>query len=84
MTMRAKMQVNKVEKNGEPTTSISLSMAPVTSRPFDPDGVSEDNSYSRWTPSGALSLSITNPNLFGKFTVGQKFYVDFMEAQEDK
>ncbi len=47
---------------------------------YPEDGSDEDNSFARWSPSGSLSISIQNPNLFGKFTVGQKFYVDFTEA----
>lgn len=42
----------------------------------------EDNSYSQATPSGELSLSITNKALHGKFKPGQKFYVDFTPATE--
>lgn len=80
--MRAKMQVNQVDSYGVPPTSEVVQMAPVTSKPFDQDGNSEDNSYARWTPSGSLSLTVTNPNLIGKFKIGQRFYVDFTEAAE--
>lgn len=50
--------------------------------PFGKEGESEDNTYARYTPSGELSLSITNPALHGKFKPGQKFYLDFTEAAE--
>lgn len=80
--MRAKMQVTKVEKYGEPVTSVSLGLSAVTTKPFDTEGANEDNSFSKWTPSASLGMSITNPALFDKFSVGQKFYVDFTEAAE--
>jgi hypothetical protein len=78
--MRAKMQVQVVTKQGD---SESLNMTAVTGKtPFGAQGESEDNTYARYTPSGMVSLSITNPALVGRFTVGQKFYVDFTEATE--
>lgn len=79
--MRAKMQVTKVEKYGEPVTSVSLALSAVTTKPFDTDGNSEDNTFSKWTPTASLGMSITNPALFDTFEVGQKFYVDFTAAE---
>lgn len=81
-TMRAKFQIQEVKAWGEPVTGEQLTLIAVTSKPFDPDGNSEDNSFSRWTPSGKLEMSITNPNLLGIFKQGQKFYLDFTEATE--
>ena len=80
-TMRAKMQVQKITKYDNHTQE-TIEMSPVSAIPFGPNGESEDNTFARWTPSGSLSLSITNPALHGKFTVGQKFYLDFTEAPE--
>ncbi|WP_204367562.1 hypothetical protein [Janthinobacterium sp. HH01] len=45
-----------------------------------PDGSDEDNSFARWTPSAELTMTINNPDLLGKFKVGDKFYVDFTPA----
>ena len=79
--MRAKMAVQSVSKQGD--AQESLSMGAVTGKgPFGAKGESEDNTYARYTPSGSISLSITNPALIGRFKVGQKFYVDFTEAPE--
>lgn len=78
--MRAKMQVRSVEKVSD--TTERLGMSPVTGKdPFPADGSSEDNTYAKWTPSGSLSLDITNPALHGKFSQGQTFYVDFTPAE---
>ena len=75
------MQVWEVNK---PFAGVEeLVMAPVSGdKPYGPNGESEDNSYARYTPSGKLELCITNPELHGKFQIGQKFYVDFTEAAE--
>jgi hypothetical protein len=53
-------------------------MMPVCgNKPFGPNGENEDNTFSRYTPSGELKLCITNPNLHGKIYEGQEFYVHF-------
>lgn len=65
------------------TVAEEIKMAPVCGdKPFGANGESEDNSFARWTPSGSLSLTITNPALVGTFRVGQTFYVDFTEASQ--
>ena len=76
--MRAKMEVRAVEKMAGSVLKLNLSA--VCSKDFGLNGESDDNTYSRWTPSATLEMFITNPDLFGKFTAGQKFYVDFTEA----
>ena len=78
--MRAKMKVSAVEKTGASTLKLKFS-AVCGKDPFGPNGESEDNTYSRWTPTATLEMYITNPSLFDKFTAGQKFYVDFTEAK---
>ncbi len=85
--MRAKFQVQDLKPffatpDGQ-TTQETVYLSAVTGKdPFGPNGESEDNTYSRWTPTGSLSITITNPALFGKLKVGQKFYLDFTEAPE--
>ena len=77
------MQVLKVEEEkdaGGTVYGTNLQLMAVGDKAFDADGNSEDNMFARWTPSASLTMSISNPNLFGKFKTGQKFYVDFTEA----
>jgi hypothetical protein len=79
MLMRAKMKVSKVvaTEYGE-----TIEAAPVCgNKPFGKDGESEDNTFARFTPSGALSLTVNNPDLLGKIKPGQSFYVDFTLAE---
>ena len=33
--------------------------------------------WSKWTPSGELSMSITNPAAIAEFEVGKDYYLDF-------
>lgn len=72
--MRAMLQVSNVEAN---ETSENICLSAVTAKPFGPEGESEENTFARWTPCGSLSITINNPNLFGKLVPGSKFYVDF-------
>ncbi len=72
-TMRAKLQLNSVKKT---TYSEELEFSAV----YGGEKNSEDNTFSEATPSATLTMSVTNKALHGKFTPGQKFYVDFTEA----
>lgn len=82
--MKAKFQVRSVEPVESPPGTVvqeKLEFFAVTDKPFDAGGTSEDNSFSRWTPTGELKMTVTNPELFGKFAVGEKYYLDFTKAE---
>ena len=77
--MRAKMQVNKVERfAGQDRITCN---AVARSSAYPEDGTDEDNTYAKFSPSGELSLTIANPTLLGKIEPGQKFYLDFTPAE---
>lgn len=78
-TMRAKLQVRSVQGNA---TSETLSFGPVCPKEGYPaDGTDENNSFARWTPHADLKMTIQNPDLIGKFSIGDTFYVDFTRAE---
>lgn len=80
--MRAKMQVASVTKFGDPVTQINLTFAAVAKNSGYPaDGSDEDNTYSKYTPSAELQMTIQNPALLDKFQEGQKFYVNFTPVE---
>ncbi len=93
-TMRAKLQVGFVQEHAqrvnaagnydpsaEPTKTMeTLSMHAVAASKYPEDGSDDDNTYAKWSPGANLSLNIANPALWGKFKVGDKFYVDFTAA----
>lgn len=82
--MRAKMYVQNVQqhKNADDTVaSEMLAFTCVCDSPFGPNGESDDNTFARWTPSGAATYQVSNPALFGKFEQGKKYYVDFTPAE---
>lgn len=84
MTMRAKMRVSAVEQvktqEGTVTAEKLRFNAVAKNEAYPADGADEDNTYARWSPTAELNIYVANPNLFGKFEVGQKFYVDFTPA----
>lgn len=82
MEMVAKFQVSAVtplQTDGK-TTMETLEFSAVTDKPFNPDGESDDNTFARWTPTGNLKMTVTNPALFGKFERDQKYYLHFTPA----
>lgn len=79
-TMRAKFSVASITKHSDTCETIHFS-AVCKSDGYPADGVDEDNSFARWTPSASCQIQITNPDLIGKFAPGDKFYVDFTKAE---
>lgn len=75
--MRAKFKIDKVEKH---EGSETLTFSAVGADNYGANGESEDNDFARWTPYGALTMGINNPDLLGKFTEGEKYYLDFTKA----
>jgi hypothetical protein len=72
--MRTKFKVEQVRPCSWDDNIEELFLIPVT------DGSEENKSFSKFTPSGLLSLHISNPNLLGRFHTGQEYYVDFTLA----
>lgn len=78
--MRAKMRLNHVEKY--PYGNEKLSFTAVCKPQYDPTGTDEDNTFAHFSPSADCSITIANPNLWGKFVAGEKYYVDFTPAAD--
>ncbi len=85
--MRAKMRVSYVEElmHGPDYTKSAeqLTMSAVyPDASYPADGSDENHTYARWTPQADFRMTIQNPDLYGKFKVGDKFYVDFTPAPQ--
>jgi hypothetical protein len=78
-TMRAKLRVSNIQNYSPESESLTFN-AVCKADGYPADGSDENNSFARWTPTAELKMSITNPNLVGKFTVGQEYYLDFTPA----
>ena len=79
--MRAKMQIKVVENLGDDDGEILHFSAVSKENGYGIDGADENNTYARFTPSAEIKIHITNPNLLGKFKVGEFYYVDFTKAE---
>lgn len=82
--MRAKMRVGSVFPSRNPegvTTAEQVTFHGVAkSSPYPADGSDEDNTFAKFSPSVNLTMTIANPELFGKLEPGAAFYVDFTPA----
>jgi hypothetical protein len=76
--MRAKLQVQAVTKH---ESCEVLRFHAVAAKAYDADGLDEDNTFAKFSPSASLEITVANPALFGKFEPGQKYYVDFTKAE---
>lgn len=78
--MRAKVRITSISQYptvGTPTHEALTFSFPAKEGAYPADGSDEDQRFAKYTPIGQLSLTIANPDLIGKFAVGDTFYVDF-------
>lgn len=79
--MRCKVEIIEV--------TLGQSCDQITARPvckpggYPSDGLDEDNTFSKFSPSGEFKLTIANPELMNAYRPGQKFYVDWTPIPED-
>lgn len=78
--MRAKMQVARVEKHEGSNNETLHFHCVAKSTAYPADGRDDDNSFARWSPSGNMTIQVANPDLWGKFKPGDRFYLDFFPA----
>lgn len=82
--MRAKVRVTKIQPypdDGATTQETLTFNFPAKDGAYPADGSDEDQQFARYSPSGSLSLTVANPNLLGKFKVGDTFYLDFIPVE---
>jgi len=75
MTVRAKFMVSSVEMYSTPSDSGSVKLSATNTKEGD------NVDWSKWTPSGSITMMITNPVAFQFFKDAMKdnkaIYVDF-------
>lgn len=74
----AKFRVSEKRENteGKPEEGCHVTMVPVIS------GSKENETFYKYTPSGAITLGIVNPTASEEFTEGDEFYVEFSKADK--
>ncbi|MGO7576604.1 hypothetical protein ACC699_17160 [Rhizobium ruizarguesonis] len=78
-TVRAKFFVADIKHSETPGSDpyAMITMMPV----FGTYGDGKDNeSWSKYTPSGKIEMSITNPGAIDAFEKGKAYFVDFAPA----
>jgi len=86
MTVRAKLQVLEIKHHHvhaprkDPTVPESVHVE-IRAVPVNSASGKENESWSKWTPSGELKLTITNPPAADFFEIGREYYVDFTPAE---
>jgi len=82
--MRAKLRVWSVQQMTNRDGSVfgeTLRMHAVARNDGYPDdGSDENNTFAKFSPSASFDIDIRNPALFGKFAIGEEYYVDFTPA----
>lgn len=72
---RAKFYVTSVTLLGNSNQRVALNAM------YD-DGIPENKRFNQASPTGEMSILVSNPALAGKFRPGQRFYLDFTEAPD--
>jgi len=81
--MRAKFVIASVDRavgHDGSVTAERVRFNAVCPPSFDKDGLSEDSTFSKFSPQASCEIYINNPALHGHYAPGQKFYVDFTPA----
>jgi hypothetical protein len=79
-SVRAKFQVSFVQRHADNVGGISHELVQLNAATT---GSEANKQWSRWTPAGNLSLTINNPDCFGKFLPGQFYFLDFTLTDKD-
>ena len=83
MAVRAKCRVTGIHESTSITGDGNVQQKTVTLQPVYGGKDDEANKdWSRWTPSGELRLTITNPDAYEQFKLGKAYFVDFNPADE--
>lgn len=75
MTVRAKFRVDRIVK-----TAAQPEAAEITLSPQYDKSIPEDQNFSKATPSGTMTLYVTNLPAIEALGLGKFFYVDFNEV----
>ena len=79
MAVRAKFQCSSVVPT--PSDSPAYTCKTVHLHAVYGDGKANE-SWSKATPNGSLSMTITNPDALSQFVPGKEYFLDFTPADE--
>lgn len=84
MSFRAKCRITKVESSLHPKQGgQNVDHRTVTLQPVYGEGEDDSNKqWSKYTPSGELRLTITNPDVWPELVIGRTFFMTFAPVDE--
>lgn len=74
MSVRAKFQCNSINKSPDNSTAVVHLIAVTT-------GSTENETWSKYTPSGQLQMVISNPAAAEQFEQGKEYFIDIAPAE---
>jgi len=80
----AKFQVSSVEHFSHPPKSFSVKLNAVYPSKDEQDmaNLKENKSFSEATPSGQITMYVSNPAVYDVFKPGDEFYVEFTKKKK--
>lgn len=82
MAVRAKVRCTGRHESLSVHSSGMAEAVTVTLQPvFGGDDDEANREWSKWTPSGEIRLTITNPEAHKQFLLGKTYFVDFTPAE---
>ena len=82
MMVRAKCRVTGRSESTSISPGGGVLQVTVTLQPVYGGADDEANrEWSKWTPSGEIRLTITNPLAYEQFVLGKAYFVDFSPAE---
>jgi hypothetical protein len=76
-TARCKFVATSVEKKGNDHIEVELQAR------YDSEVSNDDRAYSKATPTGSFTATITNPSVIGMFEEGRAYYLDISPVPID-
>lgn len=80
--LRLKMVINTVKRSADDSGNVGYEEITASAVYSDKEGA-PNKQWSKWTPCGALSFTVSNPAAFGKVLPGQFYFLDMIPTDKD-
>ncbi len=81
-TTRLKLVVNTVARHMDAGGGSAFEEITLSAVYSDKEGAA-NKEWSKWTPTGQLKFTVTNPVVHGRFLPGQFYYADLILTDKD-
>lgn len=81
MTVQAKFWVTNINHHAHQAGGGDNQSATVEMQPVYADGANDH--WSKWTPTGKIEMTITNPNAIAQFDLGGEYLITFDRANAE-